>query len=108
VFEAPIVAEQQYDNRRHYRAERDRDQAQREIARRIADESKDIRTEKPAEIAERAMPPAAAVPDSIAVGSDQKHGPVDDCPIAATTSIAIVITGSVIRPQAISPAAPTA
>jgi len=53
VFEAPIVAEQQYDNRRHYRAERDRDQAQREIARRIADEAKDIRTEKPAEIAER-------------------------------------------------------
>jgi hypothetical protein len=56
----------------------------------------------------KAMPPAAAVPDSIAVGSDQKHGPVENCPIAATTSIAIVITGSVIRPQAISPIAPTA
>jgi hypothetical protein len=53
-----------------------------------------------------AIPPAAAVPDNIAVGSDQKHGPVDELPIEATTSIVIVKTGSVINAQAMSPTAP--
>jgi MFS family permease len=53
----------------------------------------------------RAIPPAAAVPDSIAVGRLQKTGAVEARPIAAITSIIMVSTGSVISPVAINPAA---
>ena len=75
MFKAPIVAEQQYDDRRQCRAERDRDQAQREIARRIADEPKDIRTEKPAEIAER-VDQRDAAGDTVPVIVDRLTGQV--------------------------------
>lgn len=53
------------------------------------------------------MPPAAAVPDSIAVGRLQNVGPVEAWPIAATTSMVNVSTGSVISAVPINPIAPT-
>ena len=53
------------------------------------------------------MPPAAAVPDSIAVGRLQNVGPVEAWPIAAITNVHMVSTGSVIKAVAIKPIAPT-